>query len=54
MKTNYEKQAKDFLEKTGCKMEITFKEERKYFSDDKEARCSLRCGKGAINRKGSN
>lgn len=38
MKTNYEKQATDFLEKTGCKMEIKFKENRKYFPDDKETR----------------
>lgn len=38
MKTNYEKQATDFLEKTGCTMEITFKENRKYFPDDKETR----------------
>lgn len=38
MKTNYEKQATDFLEKTGCKMEITFKENRKYFPEDKEPR----------------
>lgn len=38
METNYEKQAIDFLEKTGCKMEIKFKENRKYFPDDKEAR----------------
>ena len=28
MKTNYEKQAMDFLEKTGCKMTITYKENR--------------------------
>lgn len=38
METNYEKQATDFLEKTGCKMEIKFKENRRYFLDDKEAR----------------
>lgn len=38
MKTNYEKQAIDFLEKTGCTMEIKFKENRRYFPDDKEAR----------------
>ena len=38
MKTDYEKQALDFLTKTGCKMTITFKETRKYFPDDKEAR----------------
>ena len=38
MKTNYEKQATDFLEKTGCKMTITFKENRKYFPEDKETR----------------
>ena len=38
MKTDYEKQATDFLEKTGCKMTITFKENRKYFPDDKEPR----------------
>ena len=38
MKTNYEKQATDFLEKTGCKMTINFKENRRYFPDDKEAR----------------
>ena len=38
MKTNYEKQAMDFLEKTGCKMTITYKENRKYFPDDKETR----------------
>jgi hypothetical protein len=38
METNYKKQATDFLEKTGCKMEITFKENRKYFPDDKETR----------------
>ena len=38
MKTGYKKQATDFLEKTGCKMTITFKENRKYFPDDKEAR----------------
>ena len=38
MKTNYEKQAKDFLEKTGCKMTITYKENRKYFHGDKETR----------------
>jgi hypothetical protein len=38
MKTNYEKQATDFLEKTGCTMEIKFKENRRYFPDDKEAR----------------
>ncbi len=38
MKTNYEKQATDFLEKTGCKMEIKFKENRRHFPNDKEAR----------------
>ena len=38
MKTNYEKQAMDFLEKTGCKMTITYKENRKYFPGDKETR----------------
>jgi hypothetical protein len=38
MKTNYEKQATDFLEKTGCKMTITYKENRKYFPDDKGKR----------------
>lgn len=38
MKTNYEKQASDFLEKTGCTMEIKFKENRRYFPNDKEAR----------------
>lgn len=38
MKTNYEKQAEDFLTKTGCKMTITFKENRRYFPDDKETR----------------
>lgn len=38
METNYEKQATDFLEKTGCKMTITYKENRRYFPDDKEAR----------------
>jgi len=38
METNYEKQATDFLEKTGCTMEITFKENRKYFPNDKETR----------------
>ena len=38
MKTNYEKQAIDFLEKTGCKMNITYKENRKYFPGDKETR----------------
>jgi hypothetical protein len=38
MKTNYEKQAMDFLEKTGCKMTITYKENRRYFLDDKETR----------------
>lgn len=38
MKTNYEKQAEDFLTKTGCKMSITFKENRRYFPGDKEAR----------------
>ena len=38
MKTDYEKQAEDFLTKTGCKMTITFKENRKYFPDDKETR----------------
>ena len=38
MKTNYEKQATDFLEKTGCKMTITYKENRKYFPEDKETR----------------
>ena len=38
MKTNYEKQATDFLEKTGCKMTITYKENRKYFPGDKETR----------------
>ena len=38
MKTDYEKQAANFLEKTGCKMTITFKENRKYFPGDKEAR----------------
>lgn len=38
MKTNYEKQATDFLEKTGCKMTITYKENRKYFPNDKETR----------------
>lgn len=38
MKTNYEKQAMDFLEKTGCKMTITYKENRKYFPNDKETR----------------
>jgi hypothetical protein len=35
---NYEKQAIDFLEKTGCKMTITYKENRRYFLDDKETR----------------
>ena len=38
METNYEKQATDFLEKTGCKMTIIFKENRKYFPGDKETR----------------
>lgn len=38
MKTNYEKQASDFLEKTGCTMVIKFKENRRYFTNDKEAR----------------
>ena len=38
MKTDYEKQATDFLEKTGCKMAITYKENRKYFPNDKETR----------------
>ncbi|OPZ01056.1 MAG: hypothetical protein BWZ11_01885 [Bacteroidetes bacterium ADurb.BinA395] len=38
MKTNYEKQAADFLEKTGCKMTITYKENRKYFPNDEETR----------------
>ena len=38
METNYEKQATDFLEKTGCKMTITYKENRKYFPNDKETR----------------
>ena len=38
MKTDYEKQATDFLEKTGCKMTITYKENRKYFPNDKETR----------------
>jgi hypothetical protein len=38
METNYKKQATDFLEKTGCTMEITFKENRRYFPDEKEAR----------------
>ena len=38
MKTNYEKQAMDFLEKTCCKMTITYKENRKYFTGDKETR----------------
>lgn len=38
MKTNYEKQAMDFLEKTGCKITITYKENRRYFLDDKETR----------------
>lgn len=38
MKTNYEKQATDFLEKTGCTMEIKFKENRRYFPNDKETR----------------
>ena len=38
MKTNYEKQATDFLEKTGCKITITYKENRKYFHGEKETR----------------
>jgi hypothetical protein len=38
MGTIDEKQALDFLEKTGCKMEINFKENRKYFLNDKEPR----------------
>ena len=38
MKTNYDKQATDFLEKTGCKMTITYKENRRYFLGDKETR----------------
>ena len=38
MKTDYEKQAADFLEKTGCKMTITYKENRKYFPNDEETR----------------
>lgn len=38
MKKNYEKQASDFLEKTGCTMDINFKENRRYFPNDKEAR----------------
>jgi len=38
MKTDYEKQATDFLEKTGCKMTITYKENRKYFPNDKVTR----------------
>lgn len=38
METNYEKQATDFLEKTGCTMEIKFKEKRRYFPEDKETR----------------
>ena len=38
MKTNYEKQATDFLEKTGCTMTITYKETREYFPGEKEKR----------------
>ena len=38
MKTDYEKQAEDFLTKTGCKMNITYKENSKYFPNDKETR----------------
>lgn len=38
MKTNYEKQATDFLEKTGCTIEIKFKENRRYFPNDKDTR----------------
>jgi hypothetical protein len=38
MNTIDEKQALAFLEKTGCKMEINFKENRKYFPNDKEPR----------------
>jgi hypothetical protein len=35
---SYEKQARDFLEKTGAKMEIIFLRSGKYFHDDKEVR----------------
>jgi hypothetical protein len=38
MKTDYEKQALDFLTKTGCKMSVTFKENRRYFPNDEKTR----------------
>lgn len=49
MKTEYEKQAEDFLSKTGTKLTVKFKTYDKYFADDKESRniynITLRRGK---------
>lgn len=39
----YEKQAQDFLLKTGTKLTITFDRYDKYFSDDKECRNIYKC-----------
>lgn len=36
--SNYEKQATDFLEKTGVEMDVKFKENGKHFEDDKDVR----------------
>ncbi len=38
MDTELKNRSEDFLKKTGCKMTITYKENRKYFHGDKETR----------------
>lgn len=43
MKTNYQKQAEDFLKKTGSKLEVEFLRNGKYFSTDKENRDIYKC-----------
>lgn len=46
--TDYQKQAQDFLKKTGAKLSVKFLKHDKYFDDDKESRdiysCTLKRG----------
>lgn len=47
--TDYQKQAQDFLDKTGAKLSISYLRHGKYFDDDKDSRdiysCTLKRGK---------
>jgi len=47
--TDYQKQAQDFLDKTGAKLSISYLKHGKYFDDDKDSRdiysCTLKRGK---------